>query len=77
MELILRTDDEDSIAKILALAKKLNIIIEQREMMKNDGERAEIYKRILAHKASGPSSFGDALEWQLNERKDRDLPFTK
>ena len=38
-------------------------------------EREELYQRILNFKATTLSSFGDALEWQIEERKDRDLPF--
>jgi hypothetical protein len=72
MELILKTNNESSIAKIIALAKKLNVTIEQRGKV-IESEKEEAGKRILNFKASKTSSFGDAAEWQRNERKDRDL----
>jgi len=78
MELILKTNNENSIAKIIALAKKLNVIIEQRDKeIKDNNEKEDLKKRILNFKAQGPSSFDDASEWQRNERNDRELPFSK
>ncbi|SHN28513.1 hypothetical protein [Mucilaginibacter sp. OK098] len=76
MELILKTNNESSIAKIIALAKKLNITIEQRGKVV-ESEKEELGKRILNFKAKETSSFGDAVEWQRNERQDRNLPFSK
>jgi len=76
MELILKTNNENSIAKIIALAKKLNVTIEQRGKV-IESEKEELGKRILNFKANETSSFGDAAEWQRNERNDRDLPFSK
>jgi len=77
MELILKTNNENSIAKIIALAKKLDVIIEQRDVMvEHKNEKEELKKRILNFKASGPSSFGDAAEWEHNERADRDISFS-
>jgi hypothetical protein len=78
MELILKTNNENSMAKIIALAKKLNVTIEQSD--NNAGDKKEIEKlkqRILNFKAKSPSSFPDAAEWQQIERKDRNLPFSK
>ncbi len=75
MELIIRSNDEDSIAEIITLAKKLNVVVEKRGMETED--RETIKQRLLNFKAKGPSSFGDALEWQIETRKDRDLPFSK
>ena len=76
MELILKTNNESSIAKIIALAKKLNVTIEQRGKV-IESEKEELGKRILNFKTNETSSFGDAAEWQRNERQDRDLPFSK
>jgi hypothetical protein len=76
MELILKTNNESSIAKIVALAKKLNVTIEQRGKVV-ESEKEELGKRILNFKAKETSSFGDAAKWQRNERQDRDLPFSK
>ena len=76
MELILKTNNESSIAKIVALAKKLNVTVEQRGKV-IESEKEELGKRILNFKANGTSSFGDAAEWQRNERQDHDLPFSK
>ena len=72
MELILTTNNESSIAKIITLAKKLNVTIEQRGNV-IESEKEELGKRILNFKANETSSFGDATEWQRNERQDRDL----
>ena len=78
MELILKTNNENSIAKIIALAKKLDVLIEQRDKVVEDkNEKEELKKRILNFKAKGQSSFGDAAEWERNEREDRELPFSK
>lgn len=78
MELILKTDNESSLAKIIALAKSLNVSIEQRNNgIRNAAERDELIKRILNHKTSEPSSFGDPAEWERQEREDRDLPFSE
>jgi len=78
MELILKTNNENSIAKIVALAKKLNVTVEQRDKeIQDNSEKAELKNRILNFKANGPASFGDATEWQRNERIDRDLPLSK
>ncbi len=77
MELIIKTNNEDSIAKIIALAKNLDVCIEQHGSIKEDkNDREETIKRILNFKASAALSFGEPLEWQLNEREDRELPFS-
>jgi len=78
MELILKSNNENSIAKIIALAKKLNVTVEERtRMVENKAEREELKKRILHYKAEEPSSFGDAAEWERKEREERDLPFSE
>ena len=78
MEVTLKSNNEASIAKIIALAKKLNVIIEQRgKDVEEKKDREELKKRILSFKASGPSSFGDAAEWERNEREDNELPFSR
>ncbi len=78
MELILKTNNESSIAKIIALAKKLDVIIEQRDKeIEDKNEKEDLKKRILSFKAQGPTSFGDGSEWQRNERNDHELPFSK
>jgi hypothetical protein len=71
MELILKTNNETSISKIIALAKKLNVTVEQRgKESENNDEKEALKKRILNFKAPDPTSFGDAGEWQRNERND-------
>ena len=77
MELILKTNNENSIAKIIALAKKLKVSVEQRDKNENKEDIQKLKERILHFKADGPSSFGDAAEWQQNERNDRKLPFSE
>jgi len=78
MEIILKTNNENSLAKIIALAKKLNVTVEQKEIFDQDKtNKEELKKRILNFKASGPPSFGDAAAWQNDARKDRELPFSE
>ncbi|MBS1522563.1 MAG: hypothetical protein JST50_16310 [Bacteroidetes bacterium] len=77
MELILKTNNENSIAKIIALAKKLNVTVEQRGKDINDNEKDALKNRILNFNAQNSSSFGDASEWQRNERNDNKLPFSE
>ncbi|MEO6631053.1 MAG: hypothetical protein ABIN13_05000 [Mucilaginibacter sp.] len=78
MELILKSDSESSIAKIIALAKTLNVSVEQRGgISQNKDNNEELINSILNFKASGESSFGDAVEWQKAQRSDRDLPFSQ
>ena len=76
MELVLKSNNEQSIAKIIALAKKLDVTIEKKAI-KADKENKAIKERILNFKASTiSSSFGDALDWQKEQREDRNLPFS-
>ena len=78
MELILKSNNEKSIAKIIALAKSLDVIIERPNKVAGDKhEKEELKKRILNFKAKEPSSFGDAAKWERIEREDRELPFSK
>ena len=78
MELILKSNNENSIAKIIALAKKLDVSVEQRDKAIEDRKETEKLKeRILNFKAQGGSSFGEAAEWQKAERKDRNIPFSE
>ena len=76
MELILKSDNEESLAKIVALAKKLNVVIEKKATGFNKTARVNLKNRILNFKASAPSSFGDAAEWEQGQRADRELPFS-
>ncbi|GGH04050.1 hypothetical protein GCM10007415_45310 [Parapedobacter pyrenivorans] len=76
MELILKSSNEQSIAKVLALAKKLNMSVERREVSADDKERKALKTRILKFKAKSENPFGDAAEWERNEREDRELPFS-
>jgi hypothetical protein len=80
MELTIKTDDENSFVEIIAFAKKLNnvTVVERTKPTVTDSkEREELWNSILNFKRTDKSSFGDAVEWQRNERKDRDLPFSE
>ncbi len=69
------TNPEDA-ELILGLARRLNIPFKRTEKKAVEKtEREKRRERILNFKAKGPSSFGDALEWQIKEREDRPLPF--
>jgi len=76
MELILKSDNKQSIAKILAFAKKLNVSIEQREVDGNQLERELLKNRILKFKTKGTNPFGDAAKWEREQREDRSLPLS-
>ncbi|MFC0516536.1 hypothetical protein ACFFGT_20180 [Mucilaginibacter angelicae] len=74
MELILKSNNKQSIAKIIALAKKLNVIVEEKNIDAEGLTREALKKRILNFKAASESSFGDPEQWQKSQREDRDLP---
>lgn len=76
MELILKSNNEESLAKIITLAKKLNVIIEKKDIDFNNSANVNLKNRILNFKATTSSSFGDAAEWQQHQRSDRELPFS-
>ena len=61
---------------ILNLVRRLNIPFNQLpKPVVPKTERAKAIERIRNFKPTYPSSFGDALEWQIREREDRYLPF--
>jgi hypothetical protein len=74
MELILKSNNEQSMAKILTLAKKLNVIIEKKDIDAEKSVKEAIRNRILNFKAKSPSPFGDAAAWERDQRQDRELP---
>jgi len=76
MEIILKSNNEESLAKIIALAKKLNVVIEKNNTDNHHPARLNLKNRILNFKATGQSSFGDAAEWEQQQRSDRELPIT-
>lgn len=76
MELIIKSNDERSIQKIIDFAKKLNVAVEKKAIKADEDPKEAARQRVLNFKAANnESSFGDALEWQIKEREDRDLPF--
>lgn len=76
MELILKSNNKQNIAEILALAKKLNMRVERRHTDVGKSDREEMKNRILNFKAKGDNKFGDAAEWERKERDNRNLPFS-
>lgn len=65
MELILKSNDETSIAKVIELAESLRMDIEIKELkIEANSEREAAKARILNFKSTTPSSFGDASKWQ-------------
>ena len=75
MELILKSNNEQSIAKIIALAKRLNVAVEEKVLNVDTDSKRALKDRILNFKAQTPSSFGDIDKWQSEQREDRNLPF--
>ena len=51
MELILKSDNEESLAKIISLAKKLNVVVEKKNADLDKKSNARLKKRILNVKA--------------------------
>lgn len=76
IELILKSNNEESLSKIIALAKKLNVVIERNNVDPDKTYRANLKNRILNFRDKEPSSFGDAANWEQQERSDRELPFS-
>ena len=76
MELILKSNNEQSIAKIVALAKKLNVAVEKKDSVVETDTKSTLKERILNFKAKASSSFGDIDKWQNEQREDRNLPFS-
>lgn len=74
MELILKSNNQESLAKIMTLAKKLNVVIEKKDADLQDTTKDALRNRILNFKAKRASSFGDAGSWEKDEREDRYLP---
>ena len=68
MELILKSNKEESLAKIITLAKKLNVVIERKITDFDKFAIDNLKNRVLNSKASGFSSFGDAAEWEQRQR---------
>jgi len=76
MELIVKSNNEQSLAKIIALARKLNVSVERKTTSVDKVREATLKDSILSFKTTGKSQFGDAAEWERREREDRDLPFS-
>lgn len=69
MELILKSNNEQSIAKIIALAKKLNVIVEKKDANAVSNTKDLLKERILNFKSTSSSSFGDAAGWEKEQRE--------
>jgi len=76
MELILKSNNQESLAKIMTLAKKLNVVIEKKDADSQDTTKDALKNRILNFKAKGVSSFGEADRWERDQREDRYLPLS-
>ena len=76
MKLILQSNDEKSLAKIIALAKKLKVLVEKESPDFEKKGREHLKKNILNFSSKTSSSFGDAAEWERQQRSDRDLPLS-
>jgi|GEM_PF-516547 len=73
MELILKSDNKQSIAKIIALAKELNIIVEEKSTETEGISREDLKEQILNFRGTSESSFGDPVQRQRAQREDREL----
>ncbi len=76
MELILKSNNKESLAKIIALVEKLDVLIQNKNADLNRTSIKNLKNRILNFKAKEPSSFGDAAEWEQHQHSGRDLPFS-
>lgn len=50
MELILKSNNEESLEKIISLAKKLNVVVEKKNAVLNKKSNTRLKKRILNFK---------------------------
>ncbi|MFJ7358156.1 hypothetical protein ACQKL8_03310 [Pedobacter suwonensis] len=50
------------------------MVIEKKNIVSDNSAKVNLKNRILNFKASTSSSFGDASEWQQNQRSDSELP---
>jgi len=64
MELILKSNNKESLAKIITLAEKLNVVIVKKDGDSQHTKRDALKNRILNFKAKGVSSFGEAYRWE-------------
>ena len=76
MELILKSNNKESVAKIIELAKKLNVAIEEKDVNLSRQSREKSGAQFLNFKATGNCSFGDAATWERDQRNGRELPFS-
>lgn len=76
MELILKSSNKESVAKIIELAKKLNVVVEKKDDSLNRPSREKLKAQISNFRAAGDSSFGDAAAWEREQRNGRELPFS-
>lgn len=73
MELILKSDNKQSIAKIIALAKELNVIVEEKSAETKRISHEALKEQVLNSRPTSESSFGDPVQWQRAQREDREL----
>ena len=59
MELIVKSNNEQSIAKVIALARKLNMSVERKNTVADESREAVLKDRILNFKGKGINPFGD------------------
>jgi hypothetical protein len=74
MEIILKSNNQESLNKIITLAKKLNVLVETKGDNLPHPAKEALKSKILNFKANGASSFGDAAQWEKAQREDRFIP---
>jgi hypothetical protein len=72
--LIIDVDKESDLNVLIPLLKRLKIRFqEEKNIQLTDSERQKLIDIIM--KGGDFSYLGDPLEWQKEQRKDRDLPY--
>jgi hypothetical protein len=79
MQVILNIDNPQDWTALLPLIERLGISIQSTMPLPKKGKRISVknlaYHQAIIAKGGDASYFGDAGEWQREQRQERDLPF--
>jgi hypothetical protein len=79
MQVILNIDNPQDWTALLPLIERLGISVQSTVPLPKQKKRASIkdlaYHQAIIAKGGDASYFGDAGEWQREQRQERDLPF--
>jgi hypothetical protein len=79
MQIVLNISNQQDWAVLLPLLERLNISFEMpilsQPIVKQRFVKDLAYHQAIIARGGDASYFGDAAEWQREQRQDRDLPF--